>query len=279
MRAEADAEAAAAHPRQAPAGRRRRRRALQRLPSAQAGRGSDELPPDEEEGRGRGGPQTANITPGLNRFTWDLQYQPVVSFPGMVLWGATTNGPVALPGTYQVRLTVDGQAQTQPLTVKKHPYHEATEADLQAQFDLASQIRDKVNEANDAVIQIRRIKQQVDDRLEEEGRRRPARDRESADARADGCGGRGLSGPQPEQSGSVELPDQDQQSARVAAAGRRDRRRQADEQHRRDLQRHQDRVESADGPACSRCSRPTCRRSTGWRSAWGSTRCRRNRTK
>jgi hypothetical protein len=83
----------------------------------------------------------------------------------MVLWGATTNGPAALPGTYQVRLTVDGQAQTQPLTVKKHPYHEATEADLQAQFDLASQIRDKVNEANDAVIQIRRIKQQVDDRL------------------------------------------------------------------------------------------------------------------
>jgi photosystem II stability/assembly factor-like uncharacterized protein len=134
--------------------------------NAQAGRGSDEFPPepDEEEGRGRA-PQTANIAAGLNHFTWDLQYQPVVSFPGMVLWGATTNGPVALPGTYQVRLTVDGQAQTQPLTVKKHPYHDATEADMQAQFDLASQIRDKVNEANDAVIQIRRIKQQVDDRL------------------------------------------------------------------------------------------------------------------
>jgi hypothetical protein len=83
----------------------------------------------------------------------------------MVLWGATTNGPIALPGVYQVRLTVDGKAQTQPLTVKKHPYHDATDADLQAQFELASQIRDKVNEANDAVIQIRRIKKEVDDRL------------------------------------------------------------------------------------------------------------------
>ncbi len=136
--------------------------------AAAGGRGGTEaeLPPDdEEEGRGRGGPQTAALTPGLNHFRWDLQYQPVVSFPGMVLWGATINGPIALPGAYQVRLTVDGQSQTQPLVVKKHPYHTATDADLQAQFDLASQIRDKVNEANNAVIEIRRIKQAVNDRL------------------------------------------------------------------------------------------------------------------
>jgi len=81
-----------------------------------------------------------------------------------VLWGASQNGPVALPGTYQARLTVDGRTQTQSFTVKKHPYHSATDADLQVQFDLASQIRDKVNEANNAVIQVRRFKQQIDDR-------------------------------------------------------------------------------------------------------------------
>src|SRR5262249_38577323 len=96
---------------------------------------------------------------------WDLQYQPVVSFPGMVLWGATTGGPLALPGTYQVRLTVDGRTQTQPITVRKHPWHEATDADMLAQFELAIAIRDKVNEANNAVIRARRIKQAVADRL------------------------------------------------------------------------------------------------------------------
>ena len=74
----------------------------------------------------------------------------------MVLWGATTNGPVALPGTYQARLTVDGRAQTQPITVKKHPFYTASDADLREQFELASRIRDKVNEANNAIIQIRR---------------------------------------------------------------------------------------------------------------------------
>jgi hypothetical protein len=102
---------------------------------------------------------------GLNRFNWDLQYAGATTFPGMVLWGASTNGPAALAGTYQVRLTVDGKALTQPLTVKKHPLRPVTDADLREQFDLSLQIRDKVSEANNAVIQIRGIKDQVKDRL------------------------------------------------------------------------------------------------------------------
>ena len=83
----------------------------------------------------------------------------------MILWGATTNGPAALPGAYQVRLTVDGRSQTQPLTIRRHPLRSATDADLKEQFDLAIQIRDKVSEANRAVIQIREMKQQVVERL------------------------------------------------------------------------------------------------------------------
>ena len=121
---------------------------------------------DDEEGggRGRGAPPTTSTAAGLQRFTWDLQAEPVVSFPGIVLWGATTNGPAALPGTYRARLTVDGRAQTQSFTVKKHPWHNVSDADMTAQYELASQIRDKVNEANSAVIQIRRLKQAILDR-------------------------------------------------------------------------------------------------------------------
>ena len=136
-------------------------------PAGQGGRGADELPQEDEEGggRGRGGPQTASNVVGLQRFTWDLQYQPVVTFPGMVLWGATQSGPTALPGAYQARLTIDGRSQTQPFAVQKHPFHTVSDADLKAQFELASAIRDKVNEANEAIIQIRRIKREIDDRL------------------------------------------------------------------------------------------------------------------
>jgi len=107
-----------------------------------------------------------SIAAGVQRFIWDLQYAPVTPFPGMVLWGATTNGPLALPGTYQARLTVDGQTFTQPITVKKHPLSTISDEDMRAQFELASRIRDKVNEANDAVIQIRRIKKELADRVQ-----------------------------------------------------------------------------------------------------------------
>ena len=83
----------------------------------------------------------------------------------MILWGGGVTGPMAAPGTYQVRMTVNGRTQTQPFVVKRHPLQSATDADLQAQFDLAIQIRDKTSEANNAVIQIRRIKDEVKDRL------------------------------------------------------------------------------------------------------------------
>ena len=116
-------------------------------------------------GRGRGGAPAASMAAGLNRATWDLAYPGAVTFPGMILWGATTNGPLALPGTYQVRLTVDGKSQTQPLVVKKHPLRNTPDADLAAQFNMAIQIRDKISEANSAVIKIRKIKDDVKDRL------------------------------------------------------------------------------------------------------------------
>ncbi len=103
---------------------------------------------------------------GLQRFTWDLNYASATTFPGMILWGATTNGPAAAPGTYKVRLTVDGKTQLQPVTVKRNPLHtDVTDADLQAQFDLAIRIRDKVSEANQAIVDIRNVKSQVADRV------------------------------------------------------------------------------------------------------------------
>ena len=59
-----------------------------------------------------------------------------------------------------MRLTVDGKTQTQPLVGEEaSAAQRRRDADLQEQFDLAMQIRDKVSEANNAVIQIRSIKE------------------------------------------------------------------------------------------------------------------------
>jgi uncharacterized NAD(P)/FAD-binding protein YdhS len=65
-----------------------------------------------------------------------------------------------------VRLTADGRSLSQPVVVRRNPHFaDVTDADLQAQYALATQIRDKVSEANGAVVQIRDVKRQVADRL------------------------------------------------------------------------------------------------------------------
>ncbi len=134
---------------------------------------------DDEDEDPRSGPKGPPMAAGLNRFAWDLRYDGVVKFPGMVLWGATTNGPMALPGTYQVRLTVDGKTLTAPVDIIKHPLRDTPTADLQQQLDIAMAIRDKASEANEAVIKIRQIKKDVADRVakKSDGKLRAAADR------------------------------------------------------------------------------------------------------
>jgi photosystem II stability/assembly factor-like uncharacterized protein len=117
------------------------------------------------------GPPAAGTAPrgaGMNRFTWDLHYPGATVFPGMIMWGASPErGPWAPAGAYQVRLTANGETLTTKLNVKLDPrLVGVTEADIQAQFDLAMKIRDKTSEANSAVIRIRQIKDQVRDRID-----------------------------------------------------------------------------------------------------------------
>ena len=104
---------------------------------------------------------------GLTRFTWDLRYKASSSFPGMILWSGSPQGPMAVPGSYQVRLTAGEYKETQKFAVSMDPrLTGVTQADLQEQFDLAIRIRDKTSEANDAVARIREIKKQARERVE-----------------------------------------------------------------------------------------------------------------
>ena len=125
-------------------------------------------PADTTEERDRWASPTMPVEPGLNVVRWNLQTIPAATFPGMILWGVRTMAPVVPPGQYTVRLTADGQIRTAPLTVERNPWiTDVTDADLQAQYEFGRRIRDKVNEANAAVIAIRRVKAQLADRLEE----------------------------------------------------------------------------------------------------------------
>ncbi|MFN0101445.1 MAG: VPS10 domain-containing protein [Bryobacteraceae bacterium] len=118
-------------------------------------------PADDEEAPGA--PARVPAAAGLNRFVWDMRYPDSTNFPGMIYWAANSRGPIAVPGAYTVKLTVDGKSSAQPFVIRKDPRMGGSVPDLQKQFDLSIQIRDKVTQANDAVIQIRDVRKQIDD--------------------------------------------------------------------------------------------------------------------
>jgi photosystem II stability/assembly factor-like uncharacterized protein len=114
--------------------------------------------------------------PGLNRLSWDLRYEGATVFPGMIMWAAMPQrGPLAPPGSYSVRVTAGDAAKTQTFKIGVDPrLTGVTEADLTAQFKLSSQIRDAVSQANLAVIQIRALREQLNDRVQKVPPRRKA---------------------------------------------------------------------------------------------------------
>jgi photosystem II stability/assembly factor-like uncharacterized protein len=114
---------------------------------------------DEEGGgggfRGRGGPTKLDKTAGMHRFTWDLRY------PGS--WASATrpegpNGPEAVPGKYQVRLTAGTFVSTQPLTLVEDPRIASdgvTTAALKEQFEHNMRVRDLVSDLNKTLARLR----------------------------------------------------------------------------------------------------------------------------
>ncbi|MFN5169679.1 MAG: VPS10 domain-containing protein [Cyclobacteriaceae bacterium] len=98
------------------------------------------------------------VKSGGNRFVWDMRYAGYKTFSGMVFYGSPNLGPKAVPGKYKVRLTVNGQSQEQEFEILKDPRINTTQEELQAQFSFLTKVRDKVSEANQGVIDIRKIK-------------------------------------------------------------------------------------------------------------------------
>jgi hypothetical protein len=99
----------------------------------------------------------------MNCFIWDLHYPDATTFPNMIMWAGSTRGPMVVPGTYQVRVTADGKTQTQSFTVVKDPRLKTTTDDFNKQLALALQIRDKLSQTNQAVIDIREAKKQLNE--------------------------------------------------------------------------------------------------------------------
>jgi photosystem II stability/assembly factor-like uncharacterized protein len=126
--------------------------------------------------------------PGLNRVAWDLRLEP----PRLVAlrttppenphiweeprfhdaqtrpithWGIAQAevGPIAAPGKYTLRMTVDGQTSTKPFQILLPPNSHGTEADIQSSVRLQLKVRDDISLVSDMTNQLEIMRRQLED--------------------------------------------------------------------------------------------------------------------
>jgi photosystem II stability/assembly factor-like uncharacterized protein len=111
-------------------------------------------------------PEALEKTPGMHRFVWNLA------------WGGSGNdggepqdeddffaphAPRVVPGTYEVRLTVDGKTWTQPLKVAMDPRSAATPEELEKQLELGRTIFAETIECRQALAEIQTVQKLLGD--------------------------------------------------------------------------------------------------------------------
>src|SRR6266496_2647647 len=106
-------------------------------------------------------PKAIPANEGMNRFAWDLRYDDPIQIPGAFYSGVGPKGPLALPGDYQVKLTVGGKSQTALLHLAIDPRTKGSEAALQKQFHLAMQVNERISPLHQAVNEIRDLRSQI----------------------------------------------------------------------------------------------------------------------
>jgi hypothetical protein len=104
---------------------------------------------------------------GIQTVAWDLNYEGAdLIEKAKIDWGDPTTGPMAIPGTYTVRLTANGQTLTTPLKVVADPRVNMTPEEYQAQLAFALDVRDSMSHLTKIVRSLRSVRKQLQNRNE-----------------------------------------------------------------------------------------------------------------
>jgi photosystem II stability/assembly factor-like uncharacterized protein len=100
------------------------------------------------------------IRSGLNRFVWDLRENNLPSIENVIIEGSM-GGRAVVPGKYEVRLTINGKAETAAFEVVADPRLNNSAAEYTAQDVLSKLASDDIEAIHVSVVQMRKIQDQL----------------------------------------------------------------------------------------------------------------------
>lgn len=100
--------------------------------------------------------------PGVQRVAWDLRWEGATLIKGAKIdYGDPTEGPLAVPGTYTLKLTADGHEATAQVTVGPDPRVTVPQADLEAHQAFALEVRDAITRLARGVGRLKTVRDQL----------------------------------------------------------------------------------------------------------------------
>ncbi|GAB2835410.1 WD40/YVTN/BNR-like repeat-containing protein [Ferruginibacter profundus] len=117
----------------------------------------------------------------MNRFVWNMLYPPADKIDGQILWHGTVPGPKAAPGNYSFKIKVDKDSAEGNFMLKANPTYKLSPQEYDDQFNFLITVRDKFNEIQKAIKNIRDVRKQINDFTDKQGKDLPEAIKQQAD--------------------------------------------------------------------------------------------------
>jgi photosystem II stability/assembly factor-like uncharacterized protein len=103
------------------------------------------------------------LVKGLNQFVWNMQYPGGERIDNMILWNGVPGNILASPGKYYAKVRAGGDSVEKEMIIRADPNFRISETEYKSQFDFLVMVRDKFNEVQKTVKDIRTIRGQIND--------------------------------------------------------------------------------------------------------------------
>ncbi len=122
------------------------------------------------------------IAKGVNQFVWNMEYPGADRIDGMILWNGVPGSILAAPGKYFAKVKVAGDSTEVPFEIKADPNFTVTQADYEDQVNFLLKVKDKFNEVQKGIKDIRTVRGQINDYTTRWGKDTPKEVKQMADS-------------------------------------------------------------------------------------------------